>query len=105
MCSFYKEEILEKARKLMKSIANMTYNVDFNVGVQMCQVFKAKKKKRQTIILVDCINMNICTSNHFSAISLFHKENHTPPKAYDRADQPYLVNRVSEQKVCDRVSE
>lgn len=49
--------------------------------------------------------MNICTSNHFSAISLFHKENHTPPKAYDRADQPYLVNRVSEQKVCDRVSE
>lgn len=46
MCSFYKGEILEKARKLMKSIANMTYNVDFNVGVQMCQVFKAKKKKK-----------------------------------------------------------
>lgn len=80
----------------MKSIDLMTYNVDF----------KHRCSKQKKVANIHIIRTNVrAISNHSSALSLVHKENHTSPKAYDRALQPYLVNWVSEQKRCDRVSE
>lgn len=88
MCSSYKEKMLGKARKLMKSIDLMTYNVDFK---HRCS--KQKKEVNIHIIRLHEYEKNVrAISNHSSALSLVHKENHTSPKAYDRALQPYLFN-------------